>query len=131
MKDNGDFKKQLIARSFAFTRSILLITDKFPSKRSAWIITDQLIRSTTSIGANIVEAQSASSKKDFINFLNHSLKSGNETKFWLALARDLDSKLIGEMNSNISDCDELVKILGSIIVNLRGIKASKLRTYNF
>ncbi|MEW6163180.1 MAG: four helix bundle protein [Nitrospirota bacterium] len=41
-----------------------------------------MLRSATSIGANIIEAQAASSRRDFRNFLNHALKSANETKFW-------------------------------------------------
>ena len=79
-----------------------------------------MLRSATSIGANIIEAQAASSKRDFVNFLNHALKSGNETKFWLALARDLDSQLSEEINELLKEADELVKILGSSISTLRG-----------
>ena len=117
---NEEFKKKLISRSFVLARKAIVLVDTFPQKRSAWIITDQLIRAITSIGANIIEAQAASSKKDFINFLNHSLKSGNETKFWLALARDLDSKLIEELNALLKETDELVKILGASIYTLKG-----------
>ncbi|MBI2600321.1 four helix bundle protein [Candidatus Daviesbacteria bacterium] len=118
--NNSDFKKQLINRSFVFARSIIRLTDIFPSKRSSWVITDQLIRAATSIGANIIEAQAASSKRDFTNFLNHALKSGNETKFWLALARDLDHRLEENINTSLREVDELTKILGSSIVKLKG-----------
>jgi len=78
---NDDFKKKLINRTFQFSRQTIILVDKFPQKRSSWVITDQLLRASTSIGANIIDAQAASSKKDFINFLNHALKSANETKF--------------------------------------------------
>ena len=125
MNNNQEFKKILIKRSFEFARSILSLTDKFPNKRSGWVITDQLIRAATSIGANIVEAQAASSKLDFINFLNYALKSGNETKFWLALAKDLDSNLIDRLDILLLECDELVRILGSSISTLKG-KNNKL-----
>lgn len=54
------------------------------------------------------------------NFLNHSLKSGNETKFWLALAKDLDAKLILEIEKLLKETGELVKILGSSIATLKG-----------
>ncbi|KKR72391.1 MAG: hypothetical protein UU14_C0006G0030 [Candidatus Roizmanbacteria bacterium GW2011_GWB1_40_7] len=118
--NNSDFKQQLIRRSFTLARKIIVLVDKFPKKRSAWVIADQLLRSATSIGANIIEAQAASSKRDFVNFLNHALKSGNETKFWLALARDLDSQLSEEINELLKEADELVKILGSSISTLRG-----------
>ncbi len=118
--NNEEFKKMLKLRAFNLARDIMKFTDKFPNKRSAWIITDQLLRAATSIGANIIEAQAASSKKDFINFLNHALKSGNETKFWLALAKDLDADLIPEIENLLKETDELVKILGSSISTLRG-----------
>ena len=119
--NNNDFKKKLIERAFNLSRRVLALVDKFPSKRAAWVISDQLLRAATSIGANIIEAQAASSKKDFINFLNHALKSANETKFWLALAKDLDSELIAEINKLLNETEELAKILGSSIATLKGI----------
>lgn len=120
--NNIEFKKQLISRAFKLARAIISLVDKFPNKRSAWVIADQLIRAATSIGANIIEAQAASSKRDFTNFLNHALKSGNETKFWLALAKDLDSKLITEIEALLKEVNELVKILGSSVATLKGKK---------
>ncbi len=122
MKDNRDFRKQLIQRAFLLARRIISIVDNFPNQRSAWVIADQLIRASTSIGANIIEAQAVSSKKDFTNLLNHALKSGNETKFWLALAKDLDKTLVGELEGLLKEVDELVRILGSSIATLRGKK---------
>jgi len=119
---NDEFKKQLKFRSFNLARKVIRLVDKFPSKRAAWVIADQLIRSATSVGANIVESQAASSKKDFANFLNYALKSGNETKFWLALSKDLDEKLIPSINELIQETDEIVKILGSSISTIRGKK---------
>lgn len=97
--NNQEFKTELKRRAFNLARRTIALTDSFPNKRSAWIITDQLIRAVTSIGANIIEAQAASSKKDFINFLNHALKSGNESKSWFALAKDLDEKLVDKITA--------------------------------
>lgn len=118
--ENQEFKKMLKLRAFNLAREIMKLADKFPSKRSAWVIADQLLRAATSIGANIIEAQAASSKRDFVNFLNHALKSGNETKFWLALSKDLDSKLIADIELLLKETDELTKILGSSISTLKG-----------
>jgi four helix bundle protein len=120
--DNEDFKKMLKLRAFNLARNVIKLVNKFPSNRAAWVIADQLIRAATSIGANIIEAQAACSKKDFMNFLNHSLKSGNETKFWLALSRDLDQKLIPETEKLLKETDELTKILGASISTLKGKK---------
>ncbi|OGY58059.1 MAG: hypothetical protein A3H67_01165 [Candidatus Buchananbacteria bacterium RIFCSPLOWO2_02_FULL_46_11b] len=123
--DNEEFKKMLKLRTFNLAREVMQFVDKFPNKRSAWIITDQLLRAIMSIGANIAEAQAASSKKDFINFLNYALKSGNETKFWLALAKDLDNKLISEIDEYLKETDEIVRIIGSSIATLKGKKKDK------
>jgi four helix bundle protein len=120
--DNKEFKTQLITRASKLARETIALVDKFPKKQSAWVISDQLLRSITSIGANIIEAQAASSKKDFTNFLNHALKSGNEAKFWLTLAKDLDHNLIPKINKLFQETEELVKILGSSITTLRGKK---------
>ncbi len=118
--DNQDFKKQLINRAFQLARRVIALVNKFPRSVAARIIATQLLRAITSIGANIIEAQAASSKRDFTNFLNHALKSGNESKFWLALSKDLDKKLITEIDDLTGETDEIVKILGSSISTLRG-----------
>ncbi|KAF0121585.1 MAG: hypothetical protein FD151_1162 [bacterium] len=81
---------------------------------------DQLLRSATSIGANIIEAQAASSRKDFRNFLNHALKSANETKFWLGLLRDSGKKTGEEINPLMKEAKELANILASSILTLKG-----------
>ena len=62
--------------------------DKLAVEQTSRIINDQLLRSATSIGANVIEAQAASSRKDYTNFFAYALKSANECKFWLGLLRD-------------------------------------------
>jgi len=64
---------------------IISLYDDLPNKKSAWIIGDQLIRSITSIGANLVEATASSSRLEFKKFNEISLKSANESKYWLGL----------------------------------------------
>lgn len=120
MSGNIEFKKMLIDRSFSLAKKVIVLVDKFPNKISSRIIADQLLRAATSIGANIIEAQAASSKRDFINFLNYALKSGNESIFWLILAKDLDSNLITEIDYLLKETNEIVKILGSSIATLKG-----------
>ena len=120
MSSNEEFKRKLIERGITFSRNVIALVDKFPNKRSAWIISDQLIRVATSIGANIIEAQAGSSKRDFINFLSHALKSANETKFWLVLAKDISPSQTDQINILLKEVDELAKILGSSIATLKG-----------
>lgn len=116
---NDEFKKQLIRRAFQLARRSMRLVDRFPQKRTAWIIADQLLRAITSIGANIIEGQAASSKKDFTNFLNHALKSANEAIYWLELAKDLDTQLVEDLESLIQETGEIAKILGSSINTLK------------
>jgi four helix bundle protein len=76
-------------RAYKFSVSIIHILDQVHTKQySTEVMLKQLIRSSTSIGANIVEGQAGSSRKDFTNFYLYALKSANETKYWLALLRD-------------------------------------------
>jgi len=120
--ENQEFKKQLIARAFNLAKDAFRLVDKFPNKRSTQVIANQLLRAISSIGANIVEAQAASSRRDFANFLNHALKSGNESKFWLALAKEIDENLNLEIDKNLKETDELVRILGSCLATMKGSK---------
>ncbi len=118
--NNQEFGKNLINRSFRFAKSIIYLADSLPGKQSTRVILDQLLRSATSVGANIVEAQAASSRKDFTNFLNHALKSGNETKFWLLLLIETSPDKKTEILDIVKESEELTKILGSVIASLRG-----------
>ncbi len=82
----------------------------------------QLLRSGTSIGANVSEAQSASTKKDFIYKLSISLKEARETQFWLKLLKETEIINNQEYESLNKDCDELERILTSSIKTAKGIK---------
>lgn len=66
-----------------------------------------------------MEAQSGSSRKDFANFLNHALKSANETKFWLELLRDAGKKSDEVINPVLEEAKELSNILASSILTLK------------
>ena len=79
-----DFKKRL----YHFVLKLIDFLDALPGDNVSKRIGDQLLRSGTSIIGNYVEGQSASSKKDFTNYFNTSLKSTNESKLWLVLLRD-------------------------------------------
>jgi len=75
----------------------------------------QILRCGTSIGANVSEASSASSKRDFINKLFISLKEARETEFWLKLLDETKIINLKEFESLIKDCDELERLLTSSI----------------
>lgn len=86
------------------------------------VISNQLIRSATSIGANVVEAKAASSRKGYTYFFNYALKSANETKFWLGLLRDSGKANKDKTNKLLSEKSELANILASSILTLRSKK---------
>ncbi len=113
-------KDELKYRSYRFALEIIRMRSLLPKDKTAEVIGDQLLRSGTSIGANIVEAQSGSSKKDFTNFYSYALKSANETKFWLCLLRDSgvgDKSLIEKL---LGEAVELANILGRSILTMKG-----------
>jgi four helix bundle protein len=106
----------LINKSFLFgVRSIKLYKILISRDHSLNSIYNQLLRCSTSIGANIFESQSAPSKKDFINKLNISLKEAKETDYWLKLLKESNLLNDNEFQSISKDCIELIKLLTSII----------------
>ncbi len=112
-------KSLLKIRSYYFAINIIRFLDKAPKDYITQTLAKQLIRSATSVGANIIEAQAASSKKDFSNFLSYSLKSSNETKFWLGLLRETRN-LRDEVNPLLQEVNELSNMLGASIITLKG-----------
>lgn len=89
---------------------------------SVQVMARQLLRSATSIGANIIEAQAGSTKKDFTNFFTHALKSANESKFWLGLLRDSGKADKVKTTDLLNETIQLSNILGSSILTLKGKK---------
>ncbi|MEW6508700.1 MAG: four helix bundle protein [Bacteroidota bacterium] len=82
----------------------------------------QILRCGTSIGANISEAQSASSKKDFINKLSISLKESRETLYWIKLLNETETISELELISLQNDCEEIIKMLVSSIKTCKGLQ---------
>ncbi len=83
------------------------------------VIINQLIRSLTSIGANIIEAKASNSKKDFARYFDIALKSANETKYWLYLLKDLDKADKTKIQEIINETRELSNILASSLLTMR------------
>jgi len=107
-------------RAYQFSLNIINFIDKLPKEMSTQVIAKQLMRAATSIGANIIEAQASPSRKDFTNFFSHSLKSANETKYWLELLKDSRKSDKEATDTLLKEADEISRILGSSILTLRG-----------
>lgn len=102
-------------KSFCFAVRIVKLNQYLRTKKKEHVLSKQLLRCGTSIGANIAESQHAQSKADFISKLEISLKETSETKYWLRLMNETGYLSDSEFESIFSDCVELEKILVSII----------------
>lgn len=102
-------------KSYIFSLKIIKIYQELTQEKREFILSKQLIRSGTSIGANVEEAIGAQSKNDFISKLSISYKEARETLYWLQILTDSNFLTNKQSSSLIVDCEELLKILGSII----------------
>ncbi len=105
-------------KSFLFAKRIIKLTKYLNTNKNEYVISNQILKSGTSIGANIAESKYAQSEKDFLNKLYVALKEANETKYWLELLKDeyLTEK---EAKSLIDDNIEILKILISTTKKLK------------
>ena len=113
-------KTELKRRAYQYSIKMIEFLDTLPKDTSTQVITKQLLRSATSIGANVVEAKASSSKRDFTNFFAHSLKSANESLYWLGLLRDAKKIKNAQLEHLLNETKELANILGSSILTLKG-----------
>ncbi len=120
--DRAKFKNDFKKRLYAWVLRLVKFIDQAPKGLVSDVCGKQLIRSGTSILANYIEANSASSKKDFTNFFTHSLKSANESKVWLTLMRDTDKGDKKEIEWLITELTEIANIIASSILTLKGKK---------
>ena len=85
------------------------------TEQKEFILSKQMVRSGTAVGALVKEAEHAQSKADFINKMNIALKEANETEYWLMLLKDCGYLDESVFNSISDDCRELVRLLISIV----------------
>ena len=118
LKESGNKKPFNIKhRSFFFARDILRFVRHCNYDKVHFSMFDQLIRSGTSIGANLVEGKAGSTRKDWRNFFTIALKSANEVKYWLCLLKEIVPDNIIMINTLIKEANEISKIIASIIVS--------------
>src|SRR3989338_5528779 len=112
--------RDLDGRIYTWVLKLLRYLKTVPRSLPNDVIVSQVLRSGTSIGANYIEAQAASSRKDFANFLQYALKSANESKFWLAILRDTKRGDAGEIQALLAELVEIANILGSSVITVKG-----------
>lgn len=108
-------------KSFAFAIRCVKLYKILYEDRKEKILSKQMMRSATAIGALVRESEHAQSKADFVNKLSIALKEANETEYWLMLLKQTDYLNDTEYNSIIQDCRELLKLLISIIKTTKGL----------
>ena len=114
----------ILAKSDVYSNRIVKLYQYLTDVKHEFVISKQIVRSGTSIGANISESRNAQGEKDFINKLNIALKEADETEFWLKKLLYGDYITQIQYESMYQDNDEIVKILTKIIKTMK----SKLNT---
>ena len=110
----------ILNKSYSFALEIIKVYQYLYSDKKEFILSKQLLRSGTAIGALIREAEHAQSTKDFLHKMNISLKEANETLYWLQLLKDSGILDISIYHSIFPKSEELVRLLVSIVKTLKG-----------
>ncbi len=101
-------------KSYSFSIQIINLYRYLVYEKKEFVLSKQVLKSGTSIGANIEEALGGFSRKDFHAKLNIAYKEARETHYWLRLIRDSGFALLGDCERLLLDCDEILRIIGSI-----------------
>ncbi len=116
---NSKFKIDIKTRCYKFSLAVISFINTLPNKRAAWIIADQLLRSAMSIGANLIEGSTASSRLEYKKFYEIALKSANETKYWLALLRDSSLADRQKVEELLKEATEIANMLAAGVIKLK------------
>lgn len=107
------------AKSFSFSVKIVNLYKFLTGEKREYVLSRQLLRSGTSIGALVREAEQAESRADFVHKLSVSLKEANETEYWLDLLKETDYISESAYIEIKKDIEEILKLLTSIIKTTR------------
>ena len=106
-------------KSFAFALRIVKLAKYLQAEKKEFVLSKQVLRSGTAIGALVREAEHAQSKADFVNKMSIALKEANETDYWIDLLHQSDYLEANNDTSIHNDINELLKILVSIVKTSR------------
>jgi len=114
--DNGQSKENVLRdKSYGFALRIVKAYKYLVAEKKEFVLSKQLLRAGTSIGANVAEANQGQSRPDFISKLDIALKEAVETEYWLNLLRDSEYLTSEQTESLLTDCRELIRILTAAI----------------
>lgn len=121
--DKEKFKNEFKKRIYRFVLDLITFVDKLPKNDPVCrVVSEQVIDSGTGIISNYIEAQVASSKRDFTNYFHYCLKCCNETKVWIALLRDSGKADRVGSDRLLKELNQIADIFGSSLLTLKGRK---------
>lgn len=104
-------------KSFAFAIQIVRLYQSLEYEKKEFVLSKQILKSGTSIGANIEESEGGFSKKDFAAKMGIAYKEARETKYWLRILKETDYISEDQFSSLLYDCEELLKMFYNIVKN--------------
>lgn len=116
----GGTRRDIDERTLAFAVRIVKLVNELPRTVAGGVIARQVMRSGTSVGANVEEAQGSQSKKDFIRRMNIACAEARETLYWLRLTGKAELIPQERLTDLMREADELIRILITIIRRSRG-----------
>ncbi len=117
--ENKNYKTEFNKRIYKYALDVIRFIEESSKDAASQVLSKQLVRSGTSVSANIIEAKSASSKKDYINFYTTALKSANESKLWISLLRDSGKTNKEKADKLLTETIEIAKILGASVITMK------------
>ena len=118
-KEYEVMEKEIKYRCYHFSLSVIRYLKSRKWDSLSLVVVKQLMRSASSVGANVIEAKNSSSRNEFRRYYEIALKSCNESKYWICLLRDGFEKKEAELNIILKEADEISKILAASIIKLK------------
>jgi len=120
--DKKKFREEFNDRLVKFSLEIIKFCEAVRKNKNLRPIADQLIRSATSIGANVIEAKGATSKADYLRFFQIALGSANETKYWLILIKESAKNFEEKAEYLLKEVTEIANIIASGVITMKKSK---------
>lgn len=122
--ENPKVEKDIKYRCYLFSLMVIRFLKAGKWDSLSMVIVKQLMRSASSVGANVIEAKNSSSRIEFKRYYEIALKSCNESKYWICLLRDGFDKKDEELSNILKEADEISRILAASVIKLKKNKAA-------
>lgn len=122
MRQIENYQNNILTRTRNFAKEIIKLSTLLPKNPAGFTLSDQIVRSGCSIGANLTEAQEASSGNDFLYKISISLKEAKETRYWLNLINDSNLVPTENIKLLLNEIEEIIRILVATVIKLKSKK---------